>query len=546
MTIEPATTPPIGAPERVGRVLDAVIAMASDLSLDGVLQRIVDSASELVDAQYGFLGVLNGRLNRRLGTFAVHGLDERHREMIGRLPEGLGLLGLVIDEPEPLRIDDVSRHPGRSGFPALHPTMTSFLGVPIRIHDTVFGNLYLTDKRGGEPFTQEDEATAIAFAAAAGVAIENARLWEEGERQRRWLEASAEIATSLSHPMTSEESLELVIARAREVSGCDAASVLSPDADGAMVVRCSAGYEGVRVGMTATRGLFADVLARREPAVLTGVTGPEGLDPVTLGTSSPVGVLQLHPLPLESGTAVLTLAWYDETDAPLWALDPAVVHGYAQQAALVMQVVRAREAQARVAVLEDRDRIGRDLHDLVIQRLFAIGLSLDSITKRVAEPARGRLTEAVDGLDQTIRDIRRTIFDLSGSAAPGDLRAEVGAVLHDAERVLGFAPVLDVRGPVESVVSDRVAEQLVATLREAMSNVVRHSRAHRVSVLLDVTGGIRLVVTDDGIGLDPAEPVGHGLRNLRHRAQNLGGTCTFDAPEGGGLRVDWRVPRITP
>ncbi|RYJ05102.1 MAG: GAF domain-containing protein, partial [Actinomycetales bacterium] len=194
--------------ERLRGLLAAVVALSSDLTLDGVLQRIVDSASELVGARYGFLGVLDGRSERRLGTFAVHGLDDAHQEMIGRLPQGEGLLGLVIDHPEPLRIAHLDDHPSRAGFPRLHPDMTSFLGVPIRVHDRVFGNLYLTEKDDGEGFTSEDEEIAVALASAAGVVIENARLWEQGEYQRRWLLSAAEITTALLQPITRADAVQ--------------------------------------------------------------------------------------------------------------------------------------------------------------------------------------------------------------------------------------------------------------------------------------------------------------------------------------------------
>lgn len=546
--IDRAAPDVIGAPERVERVLAAVVAMASELSLDGVLQRIVDSASELVDAQYGFLGVLDGRLGRRLGTFAVHGLDERHRDIIGRLPQGAGLLGEVIDHPEPLRIADVNAHPDRAGFPINHPQMASFLGVPIRIHDRVFGNLYLTNKRGGA-FTEEDESIATAFAAAAGVAIENARLYEEGERQRRWLAATADVATSLLRSLSAEEALSLIVDRAVSVSACDGGCIVVPDAAGVLTVRAVQGMPGFAAGSRAASVFFDEVVAHGRSVVIPDLTAEAEARGVTLRVPEPVGLVQLHPLPAEAGTGVLALVWLREHDAPEWALDPATVGDYAQQAALVMQVLAAREAQARVAVLEDRDRIGRDLHDLVIQRLFAIGLSLESITRRVGEPARTRVSDAVDGLDQTIRDIRRTIFDLGGSAAPAELRHEVDAILSEAERLLGHRPRLSTRGPIASSVSDRVAEQLVAALRETMSNVVRHAGSTAVDVELSVGQDVRLVVSDDGVGLPAGAPIGNGLRNLRHRARGLGGDCTF-AParkqQPPGLRIEWVVPAVTP
>lgn len=528
--------------ERQNALLDAVVALSGDLSLDNVLQRIVDSASELVDARYGFLGVLDGRSDRRLGTFAVHGLDAAHREMIGRLPQGLGLLGLVIDRPEPLRIANVQGHPDGAGFPRLHPDMTSFLGVPIRIHGKVFGNLYLTDKQGGEPFTAEDEAMAVALASAAGVAIENARLYEEGERQRGWLRATADIATVLLRPVSRETVHQLIVDRAREMAGADLVALLTPRESGLFMVEAGVGLpEGGSVGFEFTARYLHEVLRTQEPVVLTDFAGdPRSRDVAHLVPG--LRTIQAHALHVEDGTAVLVVGW-NGPEAPAWAFDTELPRGYTQQAALVMQVVRARETQAKLAVFEDRDRIGRDLHDLVIQRLFAIGLSLDSLSTTAAPELGARLSDAVDGLDQTIKEIRRTIFDLGSPLVPANLRLEIDGIVADAERLLGFRPVVDTRGPVESAVSGFVAEQLVAVLKEILSNVVRHSHAGEVVIELDVTDDITLTVTDDGLGLDPREPVGNGLRNMRHRAQNLGGSCEYSTPSHGGLTVRWSVPK---
>ena len=531
--------------ERQNALLDAVVALSGDLSLQGVLQRIVDSASELVGARYGFLGVLDGRSHRRLGTFAVHGLDEAHQDMIGRLPEGLGLLGLVIDRPEPLRVDNVHDHPDGTGFPKLHPDMTSFLGVPIRIHGKVFGNLYLTDKHGGQGFTEEDEVLAVGLGLAAGVAIENARLYEESERQRAWLRATADIATVLLRPISRETVYQLIVDRAREVADADLVALLSPHESGRFMIEAGSGLpEGGAVGFQLKARYLHEVLRTQEPVVLADFAADDRSRDVA-HLAPDLLTLQAHPLHVEDGTAVLVLGW-NGPEAPPWVADAELPRGYTQQAALVMQVVRARETQARLAVFEDRDRIGRDLHDLVIQRLFAIGLGLDSISTTAAPEVGARLSDAVDGLDQTIKEIRRTIFDLGSPLVPANLRLEIDGIVADAERLLGYRPVVDTRGPVESAVSSFVAEQLVAVLKEILSNIVRHSHAGEVVIELDVTDDITLTVTDDGLGLDPREPVGNGLRNMRHRAQNLGGTCEYSTPTHGGLTVRWSVPKENP
>ena len=529
--------------ERLQRLLDAVVAMASDLTLDGALQSIVDSASELVDATYGFLGVLDGTSNRRLGTFAVHGLDESQQQMIGALPEGRGLLGIVIDRPEPIRVADLEGHPERAGFPVRHPDMRSFLGVPIRIHGEVFGNLYLTNKRSGQAFTAADEEIAVALAGAAGVVIHNARLHQRAEKRLAWLEATADIASSVLKPISREAVKQSIAKRARAVADADVAAILVPDDDARLVV-------------TAVTGISRDVIGRSTDVAWLQAVAESGEDRTTLDVRLDELVPQkardflpdlraVHgqPIPIGGSTGVLLLGWFEGNERAASSLDTSLARGFAQQVALAIQVVRDRERQARLAVFEDRDRIGRDLHDLVIQRLFAVGLTLDSTSRTVGPEAAERLAVAVDSLDQTIKDIRRTIFDLTSPASPLVLREEIAPVARETERLLGFRPQVWIKGDVEGEVPAQVAEQLVAVLHETTSNIVRHAGASSVQITLDVTEEIVLEVRDDGTGLDPDALMGNGLRNLRHRAKNLGGTCEFTEPPGGGLCVRWVVPK---
>lgn len=531
--------------ERLSSLLDAVVAMASDLTLDGALQRIVDSASHLVDAQYGFLGVLDGTSDRRLGTFAVHGLDAAHQQMIGGLPEGRGVLGFVIDHPEPIRVDRLADHPQRAGFPLRHPDMTSFLGVPIRIHDVVFGNLYLTNKRSAEGFSGADEEIAVALAGAAGVVIENARLYEQGESRRRWLEATADIAAAMHKPMSRAAARQIIVERARDVASADAAALLVPDARGQQVITAVTGVTRDIAGREVTMPWVEQIVTSAEPLVTLDVADDRRLPSEVRETLPELRALHGQPLPLDDGTAVLVLGWFDGHQSGAASLDPSLPRGFAQQAALALQVVRARESASRLAVFEDRDRIGRDLHDLVIQRLFAVGLTLDSTSRSVDDATAERLGAAVDNLDLTIKEIRRTIFDLTSPAMPTVMREELDQIARETERLLGFAPDVRIVGDVDRLVPGIVAEQLVAVLHETTSNVVRHSRATRLDLLLDVSDAetIVLEVTDDGRGLADDALLGNGLRNLRHRARNLDGQCEFSRPRGGGLRVRWSVPR---
>jgi signal transduction histidine kinase len=368
---------------RTSRLLDAVVALSADLSLPNVLKRVVEAAAAVSGARYAALGVLaqdQPDLKRGLVEFVTHGIDSRGIRAIGHLPQGLGILGLLITDPKPRRIADIGAHPAHAGFPAHHPPMTSFLGVPVMVRDQVFGNLYLTEKRGAAEFSQSDEDMVVALAGAAGVAIENARLHQRLEQ---------------------------------------------------------------------------------------------------------------------------------------------------------------------VAVLGERERIARDLHDTVIQRLFATGMGLQSLVGRMEETdLRVRLQQAVDELDETIREIRITIFDLEARDAEKDgLRTRVLSLTGEATATLGFAPKVHMDGPLEAATDAATQEELLKTLREALSNVVRHANASSVEVLLRAASGtITLRVADNGVGLPKDARHGHGLDNMQTRAESLGGVCEVSARRGGGTIVTWRVP----
>ena len=366
---------------RLSRLLDAVLLVASDLSLATTLEHIVGAAGEVADARYAALGVLGP--GGELGEFITAGMDATTIAGIDHRPEGLGLLGTLIVEPAPLRIPEIARDPRSAGFPAGHPPMGAFLGVPIVVRDRVFGNLYLTDKIGGGEFTEEDEALAVALAAAAGVAIENARL-----------------------------------------------------------------------------------------------------------------------------------------------------HRQIQE----------------YAVVEDRDRIARDLHDTVIQRLFATAMSMQAMA-RTADPDMGtRILAAVDELDDTIREIRGTIFALQQPSA-ASLHGDLQVLMSEVTPALGFRPHLVVEGPIDTVVPRPIGDQLLACAREALTNVARHARATRVEVLVVAGADLALRVTDDGVGISTGGTTrdghGNGMRNLAHRAEELGGSLQVARGLPSGTIVDWRVPLAT-
>jgi two-component system, NarL family, sensor histidine kinase DevS len=371
--------PAYAGPRSLRQLLDAVLTVGSDLDLETVLRHIVESAVSLVDARYGALGVLD-ESGARLSQFLTVGMDDETYRAIGDLPEGHGILGLLIVEPKPIRLPDLAEHPDSYGFPPNHPPMESFLGVPVRVRDQVFGNLYLTDKTTAEVFSDVDEELVVALAAAAGVAIENARL-----------------------------------------------------------------------------------------------------------------------------------------------------HGLVRE----------------MALLEDRERIARDLHDTVIQRLFATGLRLQGAARLAQRPeVTQRINEAVDELDLTVKHIRTAIFGLEASrrAASGGLRQRVLSLTSEAAGPLGFDPHVLFGGAVDAV-PDEIASELLAVLREALTNVARHAGARRVDVEVAADGEVLLRVADDGRGL-PAElrGPGRGLLNMETRATRLGGNLMTTSGQPSGTTIEWRVP----
>jgi signal transduction histidine kinase len=534
----------LDAQERLRGLLDAVIGINADLSLERSLERIVTAACTLAGAEFGALGVLGGGPGRRLREFVTHGLPTEQRNAIGDLPAGHGILGVLIDRPEPLRLPVLGQHPSSYGFPPHHPPMQTFLGVPIRIRDQVFGNLYLTEKKGGGSFTSEDEEVVVALAAAAGVVIENARLFEDTTLRRRWLEAAAEVSSALLTDTGGSEALALVAERARDVPGADTAAVLVPADDGRLQVVAVAGLpEDDLLGTHLdTAGSHLDDVAGAAAAIVLPDVTDDPRAPLEL-LGDPDGSLVLVPLRTSAARyGVLVVGWEPSAVQAFLDTDVRLIEAYADQTALAMQVAQAREDRSRLAVFEDRDRIGRDLHDLVIQRLFAIGLTLENAGRLAERPeVSTRLSTAVDDIDATIKDIRRTIFELSAPPQSQDVRAQLAEALAVVAPALGFSPHLSTVGPVHAAIGDEVRGHLLAVLREALSNAARHAAASQVDVVLTVDDEVVLTVRDDGVGYQPGERRS-GVGNMAERAAALGGTCSVVTRDRGGTEVVWRVP----
>jgi signal transduction histidine kinase len=529
---------------RLRLLLDAVVSMAADLTLDGVLARIVEISRHLTGARYAALGVLNSGSRKGLRTFVHHGMSPLQVEEIGDLPTGHGILGLLIDRPEPIRLHEISAHPESYGFPEHHPPMSSFLGVPVRIRDQVFGNLYLTEKPGGD-FTPEDEEIVVALAAAAGVAIENARLYEEAGRREEWLAATAEISGLLSGSGAVEDALQVVADRARQVSGADVAWLATGTPDD-VELRALSGPAVTLAdmrGLSMDKSLSSEVMLTGEPVASEDMTQDRRAMTMDHIDGWPtIGPAIVVPLRAASEVVgALALGWTPEHSYEYHRVDPRLPASFAEQAALALQLVRSRENERRLALFEDRDRIGRDLHDLVIQRLFAVGLSLQSVSRGSNVPqVNERIEAAVDDLDATIKDIRRSIFALGSSEAAADIQTEITRLVERAASTLKFRPTLEIDGPLRSTVTEEVAPHLLAVLGEALSNAIRHSGATQIDVRVSAGDSLELVVSDNGGGIIRENPES-GLRNIRDRAVRLGGVCEV-VSSTAGTTVNWSVP----
>jgi signal transduction histidine kinase len=534
--------------ERLRSLLDAVVSIGTDLDLHSMLQRIVRAACGLADARYGALGVLGEA--GMLVDFVTHGVDAAQRARIGDLPAGHGVLGQLIDDPRPIRLTDIGAHEGAHGFPSHHPVMRTFLGVPVRIRGQVFGNLYLAEKNGDGLFTDDDEELMVALAVAAGTAIDNARLYAQTRRRQRWLEATAEITgVLLGEDVHRTVALQLVADRAREVADADLALVLllapataaaAGTADTLVVEVASGRGSELLAGATLpVRGSqFAQLLAGGHTTILDDLaTAGRWPTPVTTGTCL------LVPLAAAGAISGALVMAYRTGPPVVDTPDVALVETFAGQAALALERASAQQQREMLAVLSDRERIARDLHDVVVQRLFAAGTQLVSTNRMITKPqVRERVDQVVDDLDLTIRDIRGTIFQLQ-SPISAELRGQIRALVTEADKTLGFRPRLVLNGPIDSAIPELVRPAVLAVLREALSNVARHARASSVTVTLttDATTLV-LLVTDDGVGIGAAEGSG-GLTNMRHRAAEFGGDCRIGpADDHHGTAVVWQVP----
>ncbi|YCH08893.1 GAF domain-containing sensor histidine kinase [Arthrobacter sp. alpha11c] len=530
------------AQERTRGLLEAVVAVAEDLSLEAVLERVVTSACKLLQARYGALGVIGE--DNALSHFITVGIDDDLASRIGPLPTGHGVLGLLITEPSPLRLHDLREHPMAYGFPQHHPPMKSFLGVPIRIRDVVFGNLYLTEKDGGEDFTPEDEDVAVALAAAAAVAIENARLYEDAGHRTSWLEACMEITgLMLEEGQPESAALDLIADTALRESGCHLAVVLKPSAEHVQdyTVEGVAGGKGAALKsrvLSLDSTDFLDVTLKgaikgEDPWHLLGDPADECPGELLVVNLSAQGTHQgLLVLARKPGTGSFSTT----------VVDMAPVFG--SHVALALALDRIHRFREQLVVFTDRDRIARDLHDLVIQRLFAAGLSIQSLRRYTAGgSALERIDAITEELDTSIRDLRNTIYSLRTSTHDHELlSSRIFQTIQAGAKSLAYTPHLTLIGPVDSVEDDVTIGHLLAVISESLSNAVRHSDANTISVSVRVAHGtLSTELTDDGCGFT-AVGSGNGLANMARRAAELNGSFSVTSTPGKGTSQAWSVP----
>ncbi|MFI1066563.1 MULTISPECIES: sensor histidine kinase [Streptomyces] len=539
-----------GTRDRLNGLLEAVMSVGRELDLPQVLRGIVEAAVVLVDAEYGALGVIGD--DQKLAQFLPVGISDELRAEIGDLPSGHGILGQLIRHPETLRLSELSDHPASYGFPPHHPPMHSFLGVPIRVREDVFGNLYMTEKRGGIDFDEEDEAVLSTLAVAAGIAVENARLFEEVRLRERWLAASSDFTSALLSGSAETEVLEGMLERARDITGADIGVFYLVGQSGELrgSLALGEGAEAHRgIVLPSSEGTMAAAALGEEDGLITvadvGADDRVTVQPERWKGFGPAVAVTFGTKEKLSGVLILAR----RRGRPAFArAEIAALPGFAGQAAVALELADRRRDAEQMSMLEDHDRIARDLHDLAIQRLFAAGMTLQSAQPFVEHPeASERLARAIDDLDATIKIIRSTIFGLREhevSGVPPKLRLRAVQAIEEAAQVLGFAPALRMEGLIDTDVPAETADEALAVVGEALTNVARHARASQAEVsIAAVEGVLTVLVIDDGVGMAEGGRRS-GLRNLSERAERLGGELSVSArgPTGQGTKLEWRVP----
>jgi signal transduction histidine kinase len=537
----------------IRRLLDVGRFLTRELDEHVVLGRVLETAREITGARYAALGILNER-HSGLDEFLTSGIDEEARQAIGDLPRGRGVLGVLIEHPEPLRLRDVGQHPNSYGFPAGHPEMHSFLGVPVVIRGRVWGNLYLTEKADGE-FTEADEEAAVILADWAAIAIENARLYENSERRReelekasRGLEATRDVAVAIGGEIALEHVLELIVKRGRPLVNARSLVIMLRDGE-ELVVHTGAGHVEVVTGvrLSISESTSGQVLERRRPERISDVASRLRIDPGAFGVADPRTAL-LVPM-LYRGNAVGVLAAFDrgeEGDA-FTDDDEQMLRTFAASAATAValaQRVQSDRLRSSLAAAEaERGRWARELHDETLQGLGGLRVLLSSALRR-SDPERSQqaMREAVEHIEREIGNLRAIIMELRPAALDElGLRTAIEALLDRHRDQDDFQIEREITLPVPAQGQARLDADLESTVyrlvQEALTNVAKHAGASRVLVrLAESDGEVLIEVQDDGRGFDPnAVSPGFGVAGMHERVSLAGGTLNVESGDHGTL-----------
>jgi signal transduction histidine kinase len=540
----------LAAHDQMEHLLRAIITVTSDLELDATLHHIVTAAIELTPARYGALAV-HGGADGAWTRFIHAGMDAETVERIGRPPVGKGVLGVPLDEIPALRLDDLTTHPAAIGLPEHHAPLRAFLGVPIKIRGTVVAGLYLADDQPSQTFTEADEVTARTLAAAAAVAIQHAELFEHARVSAEWMRASREIITALlSGVDPHQRSLQRIAEQVRKLTDAEQAIVLVPtyadlgtDEIDTLIVSAAVGlHAGEVIGQCVpVEGSTSGGVFRSGTPVIT-----ESLrHPIPAFTD--VGERPAIVMPLRAdGTVVGVIAVARSAgQQPFDDSYLQLVSDFAHHAAIALTVASGREHARELAILADRERIAHDLHDQVIQRLFAVGMDVQgTIARANSREVIERLNRTVDDLQATIEEIRTAIFQLqSPTARDGGFRRRIQNVIADLTQNRNIVTSLHMSGPMTAIGTE-LAQHAEAVLAEAVSNAVRHSGATRLTIEVTVADELSIDVRDNGHGIPADNQRQSGLANMRRRAEQVGGTCRFTSPPEGGTVVHWTAPLI--
>ncbi|ORB09320.1 histidine kinase [Mycobacterium mantenii] len=535
------------ARDQMERLLHVIVEMGSGLELDATLRRIVRAAKDLTRAPYGALAIRDS--DGGLISFVHDGIDAETAARIGHLPVGKGVLSISLLDTPALRLDDLTRHPAAVGFPEQHPPMRGFIGVPITIRGAVFGNLYLTHDEPGRVFSESDEVAARALAIAAAVAIDNAQLFERERTSVKWMEASREITTALlSNAESGPKLLQLIADRACALTEAEQAIVLVPvDAD-LPVDEIDTLVISAAVGLNAS-----EVIGQQIPVdgSTSGRVFRSGAAMICESLSYPiqaftdVGQRSAILMPLRTDNDVLgVIAVARSADRPPFDdryLD--LVSDFATHAALALVLASGREHARQLTLVGERERIAHDLHDHVIQRLFAAGMDLQGTVARARSPEIvERLNRTLDDLQTIIEEIRTTIFQLKSPLEhESGFRHRIQRVVTDLTENRDIVTTVRMHGPTTAV-GGELAEHAEAVTAEAVSNAVRHSGASRLTIEVNVADMLTLDIIDNGSGIPDDNRRRSGLANMAYRAEQVGGRCEISNQATGGTRVHWTAP----